>query len=148
MAEDKSNGIVQGLWLRKATKRELRLEYWFDELRTEVKLPSVAILVEGRKDIAALGEFDIEALSPGRNLNETAEELRKKGVKTVILLPDTDRAGQKLLRAWKLVLQRVGLNSIDRYWKTLLSLKISHVEGIVAHIRKSSKIYNTSNQEL
>jgi 5S rRNA maturation endonuclease (ribonuclease M5) len=134
----------RGLWLRKATRREKGLEHWCDALREEVNVPSVAIMVEGRKDVKALAQLQIRAISVGKNIEETLKRMFKEGIKIVILLPDTDRAGEDFLKKWKGALQQAGLGTIERYWKILRSLRISHVEGIPAHIRRAAKKYGNN----
>lgn len=133
----------RGIWLRKASRREKKLEYWCDALRDEVEVPSVVIIVEGRKDVRALSELQIRAVAVGRNPKAIAGKLLEQGIRTVIILPDTDRAGEIHLKNWRSIFQLMGFGTIDRYWKILRSLRISHVEGIPAHIRKSNIEYDT-----
>ncbi|MHA2232976.1 MAG: hypothetical protein ACXAB4_10830 [Candidatus Hodarchaeales archaeon] len=136
----------KGIWLRKATKREKSLENWCDALRDDANISSVAIIVEGRKDVEALAQLALKARSAGRFPEETAKQLLGEGVKTVILLPDTDKAGVKHLKNWRFEFQQAGLGTIDRYWKVLRSLRISHIEGLPTHIRRSGKEQKPSNQ--
>ncbi|MFW9917819.1 MAG: hypothetical protein ACFFGZ_19640 [Candidatus Thorarchaeota archaeon] len=143
MPYERLSGKNRGIWLRKTTGREKKLESWCDALRDEVKVPSVSIIVEGRKDVGVLRELRIRAVAIGRNPKALAGKLLEEGIRTVILLPDTDRAGEAHLKNWRSIFQLMGFGIIDRYWKILRSLRISHVEGILAHIRKSDIEYDT-----
>ncbi|MHA2271073.1 MAG: hypothetical protein ACXACI_04365 [Candidatus Hodarchaeales archaeon] len=133
----------RGIWLRKTTRREKKLELWCDALRNEVEVPSVAIIVEGRNDVRTLNEMQIRAVAASRNPKTIAGKLLEEGIRTIILLPDTDRAGEIHLKNWRSIFQLMGFGIVDRYWKILRSLRISHVEGILAHIRKSDIEYDT-----
>ncbi|MFQ5978280.1 MAG: toprim domain-containing protein [Candidatus Heimdallarchaeota archaeon] len=135
----------KGIWLRKATKREKSLENWCDALRDEVNILSVVIIVEGRKDVEALAQLGLTARSAGRFPRELAKQLLRESIKTIILLPDTDKAGEKHLKNWRYQFQKSGLGTIDRYWKVLRSLRISHIEGLPTHIRRSGREHKPSS---
>ncbi len=127
--------------LRKANRSELKLERLCERLREESEDSSVAIVVEGRKDVDALAQLGIKAVCINKKLKNQVNSLKVEK-KIVILLFDTDKAGEELLKQWKVNLQRAGFQIQDRYWKILRSLHISHVEGLPRHLTKVVKEYD------
>ena len=91
------------------------MEDWLGHLRTTDKI----ILVEGRKDQAALEAVGVRnACALDGPLYEGVEELERRG-KPVILLVDLDKEGKKLYHTLKHHLQRHGVK-VDTSFREFL----------------------------
>ncbi len=87
------------------------------------------ILVEGKKDVAALkrlGLNNVTALNR-KPLTFFVEDLEARNV---ALLMDTDKEGKKLTKKLTTLLQDKGFKVNKKFWYSLIKLKISHVEGL------------------
>ncbi|MGC9094724.1 MAG: toprim domain-containing protein [Candidatus Bathyarchaeia archaeon] len=110
------------------------------------------IIVEGKKDIAALKALAIEgkiitAKTGGKSFLELISEIERTSAKEVILLLDFDRRGKELTRNLKRYMEKTGIKTNTTFWSSLLSLvgkEVKDVEGLAAYMETlKSKICNS-----
>jgi len=110
------------------------------------------IIVEGKKDIAALKALAVEgkiitAKTGGKSLLELASEIERTGAKEVILLLDFDRRGKELTKNLKQHVEKAGIKMNMTFWSSLLGLvgkEVKDVEGLAAYMETlKSKICNS-----
>ncbi|MGB9741161.1 MAG: toprim domain-containing protein [Candidatus Bathyarchaeales archaeon] len=110
------------------------------------------IIVEGKKDIAALKALAIEgkiitAKTGGKSFLELISEIERTSAKEVILLLDFDRRGKELTGNLKRYMEKTGIKTNTTFWSSLLSLvgkEVKDVEGLAAYMETlKSKICNS-----
>jgi 5S rRNA maturation endonuclease (ribonuclease M5) len=110
------------------------------------------IIVEGKKDIAALRTLAIEgkiiaAKTGGKSFLELVSEIERTGAKEVILLLDFDRRGKELTKNLKQYMEKAEIKLNTTFWSSLLGLvgkEVKDVEGLAAYMETlKSKIYNS-----
>lgn len=100
------------------------------------------ILVEGKKDMAALKSLGIKAeifQVKGRNFSKLVCELQEKGKhKKVVIMPDFDREGEEKYQQWSKALR--GIVNVDYLtWKKLRELvarNVKDIEGLPKMVEK------------
>lgn len=104
---------------------------WLDALRDSGKI----ILVEGKKDKAALEHFGITKVKTlyKKPLFQIIEDIAEQG-NHVILLTDLDKEGKLLYGKLSRELQHKGIK-IDKIFREFLqkNTKLSHIEGLVRY---------------
>ena len=112
------------------------LTEWLDALRDSDKI----ILVEGKKDKAALEHFGITKVRTlyKKPLFQIIEEIAEH-YDEVILLTDLDKEGKLLYGKLSRELQHKGIK-IDTTFREFLqkNTKLSHIEGLVSYCQKMS----------
>jgi 5S rRNA maturation endonuclease (ribonuclease M5) len=109
------------------------LESWVDRLKAK----DVPILVEGKKDRAALvslGIPDSNIISIGGPLYEVVEQIVSKA-KKIIILTDLDPEGKKLYSRLKSDLSQFGVEVDDKFREFLFrKTKLRQIEGLCAYL--------------
>ena len=108
-------------------------------LRIEkLKLPGKPIIVEGKKDKAALKKLGIANIFTIKEpLFKLCEELSKKH-DSVIILTDLDKEGKRLYSKLKENLERNGVKVDDSFRKFLFKeTKLTQIEGLLTYIENS-----------
>ncbi len=117
------------------------------KLRQDIeRYKDYAIIVEGKKDIAAmnhLGFYRVYALhKTGVSLREGVEEMvgffDKKD--KVCILTDFDRRGKQLYMKVKEILQELGVRLDSSLRGILIKARVSHIEGFDKFIEKVDNI--------
>lgn len=113
-----------------ATKEELL------EIIEKIKEDNLLILVEGKKDKAALEYFEIKdiIILNGKDIWNRLEEIAKEG-KEVLILTDFDKEGKKLYGKIAKDLERLGVK-VNKKWREFFQkkTKVSHVEGLRKYV--------------
>jgi len=104
-------------------------------LLSELKLSNLPIIVEGRNDEKALRTLGItnELLKVSEKsgpVQKLAEDLKKKGQKSAIILTDPDREGAKLASLVSRTLESFGMHPIMHYRKMTKLFGKSAVEEL------------------
>ena len=110
------------------------------------KYKDYVLLVEGKKDIEALKQFDFEkvyaihknSVSLRERIEEISQQINKKD--KVSILTDLDKTGNKLHMKIKPILQEQGVNIDSSFRGLLIKEKISHIEGISKFMTKVENI--------
>ena len=93
------------------------------DLRSENE--SYPVVVEGKNDVKALRNLDlggsIMSFNVGLSTVNFAEFMAKEN-DTVILLPDWDHKGIKLMKEWRNQFRALGVKVIDEIWVRLFRL--------------------------
>jgi len=93
------------------------------DLRAENE--SYPVVVEGKNDVKALRNLDlggsIMSFNVGLSTVNFAEFMAKEN-DTVILLPDWDHKGTKLMKEWRNQFRALGVKVIDELWVRLFKL--------------------------
>lgn len=113
-----------------ATKLELF------ELIENLKNEKLIILVEGKKDKAALEFFGIKdvVVLNGKDLWNRLEEISKKK-KEVLILTDFDKKGKELYGKIIKNFDKLGIRVNKKYREFLQKkTRISHIEGLVRYV--------------
>ena len=100
------------------------------------------IIVEGKKDVAALRALNIAGKvltvkTGGKSFLDVLAEIEKMGISEVILLLDFDRRGKEGTRHLKRNLERAKIKSNIRLWRALSSLvgrDIQFIESLTAYL--------------
>jgi 5S rRNA maturation endonuclease (ribonuclease M5) len=95
--------------LESQKKREIYL--FLEELKRFLSSnPEWVVLVEGKRDKAALERFGVEPITQmaGRNYHDIAEELTEK-YRGVVLLTDLDEQGERIKEKLTKILESYGL---------------------------------------
>ena len=116
------------MWLKKVLAG---LEQIIENLQEEENL----IIVEGKKDLHSLNQFNIKAVEIKGPIYKFVEKISSNH-KKVILLLDTDKKGKKLTKRLVTEFQKYGVKVNLRCWKWLKKAKISHVEGLFTRFIK------------
>ncbi|MFH1133867.1 MAG: toprim domain-containing protein [Nanoarchaeota archaeon] len=112
------------------------LEGWLMALRSSRKL----IVVEGKKDAAALAQFGIPAIPLNRRpLFSFAEDIAAR-TKDCVILTDLDTEGKRLYAMLKEHLTRNGVR-IDTQFREWLfrETTLRQIEGLVSYAEKEEK---------
>jgi len=94
-----------------------------DELASEARL-GVPIIVEGRRDVEALRRLGIRGeVIPVRSIKGLRRIFEERCVERVILLPDLDEEGERVLKLVKQSLEGVVREVDISYWRRLNMFK-------------------------
>ena len=112
------------------------------EVLAEESSKGKPIIVEGKKDVAALRALDIAGKvltvkTGGKSFLDVIGEIEKMDVSEVILLLDFDWRGKEGTRHLKRSLERAKIKSNIRLWHALLSLvgrDIRFIESLTAYL--------------
>lgn len=111
-----------------------------DEFLEKLKDTEKLIIVEGRKDKAALVNLGVTAdiLFVNMPLYKLAELVAKRTKKAVILT-DLDSSGKKLYKELKTLLTANGVE-VDNYFREYLfkNTELAHIEGIDSYFERIS----------
>ena len=132
-----------------STKSETKLEKilkLLERLATELA-KGTPIIVEGRNDVNALHELDLEgeiikAKSSGKSFLDVLGEVERRGKREVILLMDFDRQGKKWTNRLARRLEEMRIKPNLLFWKSLLSLvghDIKDIEGLATYLETLRK---------
>lgn len=92
------------------------------------------IIVEGKNDSRSLYNLGIKrCVELNGPIYQFVENLSSE--KKVVLLLDTDKEGKKLTKKLLEEFQRNKIKTELKYWRELLKLKISHVQGLYTVVR-------------
>lgn len=122
-------------------EKEERLEEFLTRLAEE-SAAGALIVVEGRKDIAALSSLGINgrimtAKTGGQSFLETASEIENTGVSEVILLLDFDRRGKEGTERLRQFLEKARIRVNLKFWTELLGIvgkQVKDVEGLTSYM--------------
>ena len=111
------------------------------KIRSEAEAEGAIIMVEGKKDIAALSALgfqgEIRPLNRGHPVLEVAEELARKKKKVIILF-DWDRTGRALSSKLASYLKGLDANydlELRRELSLAVRARVKDVEGIDSYLR-------------
>ena len=132
-----------------STKSEKKLEKilkLLERLTTELT-KGTPIIVEGRNDVNALHELDLEgdiikAKSSGKSFLDVLGEVERRGKREVILLLDFDRQGKEWTNRLTRRLEEMRINPNLLFWKRLLGLvghDIKDIEGLATYLETLRK---------
>ena len=132
-----------------STKSERKLEKilkLLERLTTELT-KGTPIIVEGRNDVNALHELDLEgdiisAKSSGKSFLDVLGEVERRGKREVILLLDFDRQGKEWTNRLTRRLEEMRINPNLLFWKRLLGLvghDIKDIEGLATYLETLRK---------
>jgi len=124
---------------------QLQIEAWINDLRLSGRI----IIVEGKKDKAALSHFGVSniiTVNPGP-IYKVVEGVAEMGG-CAIILTDFDKKGKELYGKLKKGLVKLGVAVDNRFREELHRTKLSHIEGLVRFTDRQSlqKKYNKDNQ--
>lgn len=132
-------------------EREERLERLLERLAEE-SARGTPIVVEGKKDIAALRALGVEGQTisvktSGKSLLDAVCEIEHARVRRVILLLDHDRRGKDGTRRLKKHLEEAKITPDLAFWNQIFGLvgrEVKDVEGLTAYMeRLKSKSHNS-----
>ena len=120
------------------------------ECLIEESVKGTPILVEGRKDIQALGELGVagkvlSAKTAGKSRLDLMLEIEQNCKGEIILLLDFDRHGKEWTERLKQDLERIGTKPNLTFWNKLfriLGKDVKDVEGLAAYMRTLKKKAN------
>jgi 5S rRNA maturation endonuclease (ribonuclease M5) len=119
-----------------ATREEI--EEIIEKIKEEIEEQKIIIIVEGKKDKAALEQFGITQIiilngkDIWNRLEAVAQEHRGK---EVLILSDFDNEGKKLYGKISKDLERLGMKINKRYREFFQKrTKLSHIEGIATYM--------------
>ena len=132
-----------------SNKSERKLEKilkLLERLTTELT-KGTPIIVEGRNDVNALHELDLEgdiikAKSSGKSFLDVLGEVERRGKREVILLLDFDRQGKEWTNRLTRRLEEMRINPNLLFWKRLLGLvghDIKDIEGLATYLETLRK---------
>jgi len=132
-----------------STKSEKKLEKilkLLERLTTELT-KGTPIIVEGRNDVNALHELDLEgdiikAKSSGKSFLDVLCEVERRGKREVILLMDFDRQGKEWTNRLARRLGEMRMKPNLLFWKSLLSLvghDVKDIEGLATYLETLRK---------
>ena len=132
-----------------STKSERKLEKilkLLERLTTELT-KGTPIIVEGRNDVNALHELDLEgdiisAKSSGKSFLDVLGEVERRGKREVILLMDFDRQGKEWTNRLARRLEEIRITPNLLFWKRLLGLvghDIKDIEGLATYLETLRK---------
>jgi 5S rRNA maturation endonuclease (ribonuclease M5) len=132
-----------------STKSEKKLENilnLLERLTTELT-KGTPIIVEGRNDVNALNELDLEgdiisAKSSGKSFLDVLGEVERRGKREVILLLDFDRRGKELTTRLARHLEEMKIKPNLLFWKRLLGLAghdVKDIEGLATYLETLRK---------
>ena len=132
-----------------STKSEKKLEKilkLLERLATELT-KGTPIIVEGRNDVKALHELDLEgdiikAKSSGKSFLDVLCEVERRGKREVILLMDFDRQGKEWTNRLARRLEEMRMKPNLLFWKSLLSLvghDVKDIEGLATYLETLRK---------
>ena len=112
-----------------------------DELSVESRNGAI-IIVEGRKDVAALRKLGIvgeivPAKSSGKSFIEIVSEVEEIENRNIILLMDFNRRGTEWTKRLVKHLERKRVKVNDRFWRELRNLvgrSVKDVEGLATYM--------------
>jgi 5S rRNA maturation endonuclease (ribonuclease M5) len=132
-----------------STKSEKKLEKilkLLERLATELT-KGTPIIVEGRNDVNALHELDLEgdiikAKSSGKSFLDVLGEIERRGKREVILLMDFDRQGKEWTNRLARRLEEMRIKPNLLFWKRLLGLvghDVKDIEGLATYLETLRK---------
>jgi 5S rRNA maturation endonuclease (ribonuclease M5) len=132
-----------------STKSEKKLEKilkLLERLATELT-KGTPIIVEGRNDVNALHELDLEgdiikAKSSGKSFLDVLGEVERRGKREVILLMDFDRQGKEWTNRLARRLEEMRMKPNLLFWKSLIGLvgrDVKDIEGLATYLETLSK---------
>ena len=132
-----------------STKSEKKLEKilkLLERLTTELT-KGTPIIVEGRNDVNALHELDLEgdiisAKSSGKSFIDVLGEVERRGKREVILLMDFDRQGKEWTNRLARRLEEMRINPNLLFWRRLLGLvghDVKDIEGLATYLETLRK---------
>jgi len=132
-----------------SNKSERKLEKilkLLERLTTELT-KGTPIIVEGRNDVNALHELDLEgdiisAKSSGKSFLDVLGEVERRGKREVILLMDFDRQGKEWTNRLTRRLEEMRINPNLLFWKRLLGLvghDVKDIEGLATYLETLRK---------
>ena len=132
-----------------STKSEKKLEKilkLLERLTTELT-KGTPIIVEGRNDVNALHELDLEgdiisAKSSGKSFLDVLCEVERREKREVILLMDFDRQGKEWTNRLARRLEEMRIKPNLLFWKRLLSLvghDVKDIEGLATYLETLRK---------
>lgn len=101
------------------------------------------IIVEGRKDVEALGELGIcgaaiTVKTGGKSLPDLLQEVQEMGKDEVILMMDFDRRGRELTGRLMRGLEEMRIKPNMTFWKELLGIvksDVKDIEGLATYLK-------------
>ena len=105
------------------------------------------IIVEGQNDVEALRKLAIKgdviaAKASGRSLLDVLREVRKRGIREVVLLMDFDRRGKEWTKRLAQNLERMRIKANLLFWNELLNLvghDLKDIEGLPTYMETLRK---------
>jgi 5S rRNA maturation endonuclease (ribonuclease M5) len=118
------------------------LNKWIDK----IKLSNILVIVEGKKDKAALNSLGIEnVVWLNKPLYKIAEQIAEK-CKKCMILTDLDKEGKQLYARLKKNLTRLGVQIDDGFRNFLFSeTKLTHIQGLATYI--SNQLSNKKSKQ-
>ncbi|MBI5002642.1 toprim domain-containing protein [Candidatus Woesearchaeota archaeon] len=120
-----------------ATKQEI--EEIIEKIKEEIEEDRLIILVEGKKDKAALMHLDIKEkvfILNGKDIWNRLEEIANKNQKKhILILTDFDKEGKKLYGKIIKDCERLGMK-IDKKYREFFQkrTKVSQIEGLDTYV--------------
>lgn len=110
----------------------------FSEEVKHLRDSRILVLVEGKKDRAALSFFGItHVMILSKPLYRVVEEICAQGEKTVCLLTDLDKEGKRLYSRLAAGLSCRGINIDDSFRRFLAeNTTLNHIEGLGSYMNK------------
>jgi 5S rRNA maturation endonuclease (ribonuclease M5) len=127
-------------------ERVERIQLLFEKLGAD-STKDCLIVVEGRKDVQALRELDVEseivtAKTSRKSFLDLTVEIEKQSCPQVVLLLDFDRRGTELTKRLTQHLEAVRIKTNTNYWKELRALvgrDVKDIEGIPTYLQTLNK---------
>lgn len=127
-------------------ERVERIQLLFEKLGAD-SAKGCLIVVEGRKDVQALRELDVEseivtAKTSRKSFLDLTVEIEKQSCPQVVLLLDFDRRGTELTKRLTQHLEAVRIKTNTNYWKELRALvgrDVKDIEGIPTYLQTLNK---------
>jgi 2,5-diamino-6-(ribosylamino)-4(3H)-pyrimidinone 5'-phosphate reductase len=112
------------------------------EALAEETAKGTPIVVEGKKDVEALGALGVAGTvltvkTGGKSFLDTVSEIEKMGVPEVILFLDFDRRGREGTKRLKQSLERAKIKPNIKFWRELSALvgkEIQCIESLTAYL--------------
>ncbi len=123
--------------MTKGSLDELELLLEFIE---SIKNAGCPILVEGKRDIAALKKFNINNVHQLTSSLEGEARSIAKSWKEVIILTDLDKKGRLLYIKLLRIFQRLGVRVNNKPRELLFRTKLRQVEGLYRRVIRLQKI--------
>jgi len=109
------------------------------ELIETLKNAHCPIIVEGKRDIAALKKFNIHNVHQLTSSIESEVEKLAKSSKEVVILTDLDKEGRKLYIKLLSAFQRFGVKVNDAPRQLLFKTKLRQIEGLYRRVLNLQK---------
>lgn len=117
-----------------ATREEIK--EIIEKIKEEIEEQKIIIIVEGKKDKAALETFQLKdiIILNGKDIWNRLEEVAKQE-KEVLILTDFDKEGKKLYGKIAKDLEKFGVRVNKKYREFFQKrTKLSHIEGLTKYV--------------